>query len=308
MSILTVTFNAAVDKLYTIPGFAVGQVQRPTETRIYAGGKGINVARVYRTLGGDVVATGFLGGVNGEHIQHCLHREGIAAEFVTVAQESRVCTVILDPLGHTETVLNENGPEVTSDECDLLFQRLRELLPRYDAVILSGSLPLGIPVDIYATIIRLAQDNGIHAILDASGEALQFGVEAKPFLVKPNVHELSALAVGSDGWSGSAQSLRAKYAVALALVTGGAQGAVLASAEGTWQATPPTVEVVSALGSGDSLTAGFIWAWQQGWGAAEALKWGVAAGAANAMVYGSGFCTRDQIFEVASRTTVKTIA
>jgi 1-phosphofructokinase family hexose kinase len=306
--VLTVTLNAAVDKLYTIPGFAVDRVQRPTEMHVYAGGKGINVARAYRTLGGEVTATGFSGGATGEYIQTYLRREGIAAEFVTVTQESRTCTAILDPIGHTETVLNENGPQVSLAECDALVLRLRELLPGHDAVILSGSLPLGAPLDIYAIIIRLAQEElGVKAVLDASGEALQSGVEAKPFLVKPNVHELEALSIGGDGWGGSAQALRAKYGVTLALVTGGARGAVLASAEGTWEAVPPSVQVVSALGSGDSLTAGFVWAWEQGWGHAEALKLGVAAGAANATVYGSGFCTREQIFALASGTTVNQI-
>lgn len=308
MSVLTVTLNAAVDKLYTIPGFAVNEVQRPTETRVYAGGKGVNVARIYRTLGGEVTASGFSGGATGEYIQACLRREGISGELVTVAQDSRTCTAILDPVGRTETVLNENGPQVTPDECDTLLRRLRELLPGQDVVILSGSLPPGTPLDIYATIIRLAQDSGIKAVLDASGEALQLGVGAKPSLVKPNVHELKALSVGGDGWGGSAQALRGKYGVALALVTGGARGAVLASEEGIWEAVPPAIEVVSALGSGDSLAAGFVWAWEQGWSHAEALKLGVAAGAANAMVYGSGFCTREQIFEMASRTTVNKIA
>jgi len=309
VALLTVTLNAAVDKLYTIPGFAVDQVQRPTLTLAYAGGKGINVARVYRTLGGEVTATGFSGGTTGEYIQTYLRREGIDAQFVIVAQESRTCTAILDPVGRTETVLNENGSQVTIAECDALLQQLRELLPRYDAVILSGSFPPGTPPDIYGAIIRLAQDEfGVKAVLDASRDALRFGVEAKPFLVKPNVHELSALSVGGDGWGGSAQALREKYGITLALVTGGARGAVVASAEGAWEAIPPTVEVVSALGSGDSLTSGFVWAWEQGWDHAEALKLGVAAGAANATVYGSGFCTREQIFELASRTTVNKIA
>ena len=307
MSILTVTLNAAVDKLYTIPGFAVDKVQRPTETRVYAGGKGINVARVYRTLGGKVTATGFSGGATGEYIQNSLRKEGINARFVSVINESRTCTAILDPLGRTETVLNEVGPRVTPDECASLLQQLRELLPGHDAVILSGSIPPGVPSDIYASIVGLAVAAGVKAVIDASGEPLRLGVEAGPFLVKPNVHELEALSAKGDGWGSSAQALREKYGVTLALVTGGVRGAVLATAEGTWEAVPPAVEVLSALGSGDSLMAGFIWAWEQGWGHAEALKLGVAAGAANAMVYGSGFCSRDQILEVASQTTVTEI-
>lgn len=304
MSILTVTLNAAVDKLYTIPGFAVGQVQRPTETRVYAGGKGINVARVYKALGGDVIATGFLGAAPGEHIKSSLRRESIAYQFVAVAQESRTCTAIVDPVGGTETVLNENGPPVSLMECEGILQRLRELLPGSDAVILSGSLPPGTPLGFYGDVIRLARSYGIDATLDASGEALRLGLEAKPFLVKPNTHELEALSIGGDCWGGSAQALRARYGVTMALITGGARGAVLASSEGTWEAVSPTVEFVSTLGSGDSLLAAFIWAWRQGSGHAEALRLGVAAGAANASVYGSGFCTRDQIFDLAAQTVV----
>ena len=289
------------------PASPWGQVQRPIETRVYAGGKGINVARVFQTLGGSVAATGFLGGASGAYIDGSLRRESIPAHFVNIAEESRTCTAVIDSKGQTETVINESGPRVTFAECEALLRRLRELLPAYDAVILSGSLPQGTPLDFYGDVIRLAQSLGVSAFLDASGEALRLGVQAHPFLVKPNVHELEALGVGGDGWAGSAQALRAQYGVTLAMVTGGARGAVLAASEGTWEAVPPPVEAVSALGSGDSLLAAFVWAWQQGQGHAETLKLGVAAGAANATVYGSGFCTRDQIYEVAFRTTVNKI-
>ena len=308
MAILTVTLNPAVDKVYTVPGFAVDRVQRPTETRTFAGGKGVNVARVFQTLGGQVTATGFLGGRSGEYIRQSVQQEGIGAEFASIAQESRVCTVVIDPDGRTETILNETGPQITLDECDALLSRLRELLPYCNYVVLSGSAPPGVPAAIYGEIIRLAQDDfGVKAVLDVSGGALQAGVAARPFLVKPNVHELTALSVGGDGWGGSAQALREQYNLALALVTGGSRGAVLASADGIWEASPPPIEFLSAIGSGDSLTAAFLWAWERGHGQAEALKLGVAAGAANATVYGSGACTREQIFEFALRTTVNKI-
>lgn len=308
MALLTITLNAAIDKVYTVPGFAVDRVQRPMETRVFAGGKGVNVARVYRTLGGSVTATGFLGGRSGEYICQSVQQEGIAAEFVLIGQDSRVCTVVIDPEGRTETVLNETGPQVTPEECAALLHRLRELLPHYDSVVLSGSAPPGVPAVIYGEIIRLAQDEfGVKAVLDASGEALQEGVAAKPFLVKPNVHELMALSVGGDGWGGSAQAVREQYGLTLGLVTGGARGAVLASAEGVWEASPPPIEFLSAIGSGDSLTAAFVWAWEQGHDPAFALQLGVAAGAANATVYGSGTCSREHIFELASRTIVNKI-
>lgn len=302
--LLTVTLNAAVDKLYTVPGFALDCVHRPTEVRTFAGGKGINVARVYQTLGGNVQATGFLGGINGVKIRSSLREEGIRFNSVLVSQESRLCIAVIDPAAGTQTELNESGPEVTLEECATLLNLLRELLPGSDAVVLSGSIPPGTPPAIYRDIITLAQDEfGVNAILDASGEALKLGIGATPFLVKPNHHELTALEIVGDRWGGSAQALREKYALPLAMVTGGSRGAVLASAAGIWEAVPPPIDMVSAVGSGDALTAAFLWATAQNWSLPEALKLGVAAGAANAATYGSGFCSRELIFEVAARVS-----
>ena len=305
MSLLTVTLNAAVDKLYTVPGFAVDRVHRPTEMRVFAGGKGINVARVYQTLGGNVRATGFLGGINGVKIRLSLREEGIRFDSVMVSQESRLCMAIIDPIAGTQTEINEIGPQVTSVDCEALLARLRELLPGSDAVVLSGSIPPGTPSGIYGDIIRMAQaEFGVKAVLDASGEALKLGITASPFLAKPNVHELAVLEVGGEGWGGSAQALRDKYSLPLAMVTGGPRGAVVASDEGVWEAAPPAIDLVSAVGSGDSLTAAFLWALHQNWTLPDALKLGVAAGAANATTYGSGFCAREQVFELASQTPV----
>jgi len=305
LSILTVTLNACVDKTYTVPGFALDQVHRPTAMVVSAGGKGINVARVYRSLGGEVTATGFLGGSNGDFLRRAMLREGVTPDFVAVAEESRVCIAIMDPIGGTQTELNENGPRITSADGDVLLARLRELLPGRDAVIISGSMPPDTPPALYRDIITLAQDEfGVKAVLDTSGEALALGAQARPFLLKPNVHELSALGITEDGWAESAQSLRRKYDVPLAMVTAGARGAVLAGPEGLWEAVPPPITVVSAVGSGDSLTAAFIWASGNGYNYGEALRLGVAAGAANTTAYGAGIFPRELVFELAARTQV----
>ena len=305
--ILSVTLNAAVDKTYTVPGFALDRVHRPTEMRVSAGGKGINVARVYRTLGGEAEATGFLGGTNGDYLARALQAEGIPDRCVRVAGESRICIAILDPLAGTQTEINENGPQVSPDECDALLARLRELLPGYEAVVLSGSIPPGVSSGIYAEIIQMAQAADVPAILDASGASLAQGVAASPFLAKPNVHELAVLNVGGDGWGSSAQAVRRKFGVELAIVTGGLRGAVMASAAGVWEAIPPPVAVVSAVGSGDSLTAAFLWSYRQHGDLPEALRVGVAAGAANAQTSGPGFCTREQILALAPRVQVNKI-
>ena len=305
MPLLTVTLNPAVDKVYVVPGFGVGGVFRPSETRVSAGGKGINASRVYGTLDGQGTATGFLGGVNGEYVRESLTREDIPSEFVPIHGETRVCAMIVDPERQTETVLNEVGPEVTPAECDALMGRLRELLPRHSSVLLSGSAPAGVSPGFYDDVVRLAQDAGVKVAVDASGEALRVAAAARPYLLKPNTEELKALTVAGDGWAGSARMLRDQFGLTYGMITSGSRGAVVASAEGVWQATPPPINLVSATGSGDSLTGAFLWALEEGWSVSEALKLGVAAGAANATVYGSGSCTRDQILALFAQTVAE---
>jgi len=154
-------------------------------------------------------------------------------------------------------------------------------------------------------MITLAQKEfGASAILDTSGEALNLGAEAGPFLLKPNQHELVVLETDGDGWGGSAKALREKYGVALALVTAGRRGAVLASSEGIWEAAPPPIAFKSAVGSGDSLAAAFLWGLSEKRSLPEALQLGVAAGAANAATYGSGFISREDVFTLAAQTVV----
>ena len=309
MSILTVTLNAAVDKTYTVPGFTLNGVYRPSRTRVTAGGKGINVARVYQTLGGRAVATGFLGGSNGDYIRRQIVTEGIADAFVAVADESRVCIAVMDPISGTQTEVNENGPQVAHADCEALFGRLRELLPGCDAVVLSGSIPPGTPATIYRDIIRLAQDEfGVRAVLDTSGDALVQGISAQPFLAKPNQHELIALGIRADDVGTAAQQVCARYGVAVALVSAGARGAFLATFEGLWSAVPPPVRLVSAVGSGDSLTAGFLWALGRGESLPEALRLGAGAGTANVLSESAGFLESTQVFNLASRTRLTRLA
>ena len=302
MSILTVTLNVCVDKAYVVPGFAAGRIFRPVRAATTPGGKGINVARVYGVLGGEAAATGFLGGANGDYIERGLRAESIPSAFVRVSGESRVCIKVMDPDSGVETELNENGPSVTPADADALLTRLRELLPGREAVVISGSTPPGTPLDLYQRITGLAQrEMGVRVILDTSGPALVSGAQAVPFLLKPNVHELDALGVGGDGWAASAVLLRQAFGVPLAMVTGGSRGAVIADGVDVWEAVPTPLTVVSAVGSGDSLTAAFVWAMLNGYNVSEALRLGVAAGAANALTETSGFCTRAMVFDLAAQ-------
>lgn len=306
--LLTMTLNAAVDKTYTVPGFALDRVNRPVHALTTAGGKGINVARVVRTLGGEVTATGFLGGSTGDWVSEEMARESIPARFVRVSGASRLCIAVLDTVAGTQTEVNESGPLVTEADCSALFLLLRELLPGCAAVVFSGSAPPGVPVTLYRDLINLAQQEfGVRAILDASGELLKNGVEAHPFLVKPNVSESAVLGINKQTAVDTARALHNKYGVMLALITDGRHGAALAAGSGVWKAVPPVVSVASAVGSGDTLLAAFLWALEDGRPLPEALQIGVGAGAANAECLGAGFCTRDEIFARAAQTTISSL-
>ncbi|MGQ9487754.1 MAG: 1-phosphofructokinase [Armatimonadota bacterium] len=306
-SVLTVTLNAAVDKTYRVEGFCLDRVFRVESGRIVAGGKGINVARVLHTLGVPVVATGFLGGHNGAFILDSLKQEGIPGDFVWTQGESRVCLAVIDPISGTQTELNEIGPPIHPEEVAALEAKLAQLLPRFSYVTLSGSAPPGVPTDFHARIVRMGHEMGVKVVLDSSGDLLRCGVEAVPWMVKPNRAELSVIfgrepadleeAVAMARW------LRDR-GTEIVVVTLGKQGAIWHSAEGCWLARPPEVEFVSAVGSGDSMLAAMLYAVIRGMSPPDVLRWGVAAGAANAAVFGAGFCTREQIEALVSQVQV----
>lgn len=306
-AVLTVTLNAAVDKTYRVEGFCLDRVFRVEAGRVVAGGKGINVARVLHTLGVPVVATGFLGGHNGAFILDSLKQEGIPGDFVWTQGESRVCLAVIDPIAGTQTELNEIGPEIHPEEVSALEQKLAQLLPQFAYVTLCGSAPPGVPTDFHARVIRLGHKAGVRVVLDSSGELLRHGVEAGPWMVKPNRAELSAIfgrePTDVDEATQMAHQLLAK-GIEIAVVTLGKQGAIWVSAEGEWFAQPPEVEFVSAVGSGDSMLAAMLYAFIQGMSPPDVLRWGVAAGAANAAVFGAGFCTREQIEALVPRVVV----
>lgn len=296
--IITVTLNAVVDKTYTVENFTLDRVHRPSAERRTAGGKGINVARVLTTLGQEVVATGFVGGHNGDLITSALDLGGIEHDFVQTRGETRFCIAVVDPVNKTQTEVNENGPDIGPDEVEALRERISSLLPQATHLVLAGSVPPGVPDDFYAWAVREAKAAGVQTVLDASGEQLRLGVEALPYMVKPNVVELSAL-VGEDLYTIEDILQAAKNLVGIGIrlivVSMGRAGAVVTNGEDTWHAKPPEIEFVSAVGSGDSLVAAFIDALIRGEELPEALRAGTAAGAADAMSYGAGFCTAQSI-------------
>lgn len=320
--ILTVTPNAAVDKTYRIEDFRLNRVNRPSSGTTVAGGKGVNLARVYRTLGGQAVVTGFLGGINGRIMTRALQAEGADDAFVHVRGESRICIAVIDPNNGSQTEVNESGPEIPPRAIRALKRRVESLLAdgRFSLLTLNGSLPPAAPAELFADFIEIARRAGVRAVLDTSGDALREGAAARPWMVKPNRFELEsltgrALTSEADVLAGARTLLES--GVCMVAVTLGEEGAYLITGRGAWRSRPPRIEFASAVASGDSFLAALLWAWERGGLAgdgdygpeeeARALRLATGAGAANAAVIGAGFCSRESILAAAANSEVRSL-
>jgi tagatose 6-phosphate kinase len=295
--ILCVNANAAIDKTVVVPGFALNRIHRPEQVVLLPGGKGINVARGLHTLGETAQVTGWAGGHGGRFIADGLAAEGIQAEFSWCDFESRTCLSILDPQLGTLTELYENGDPVPPLQAQALQTLFERLVKQAEYVTISGSLPPGVPPDFYASLLQLAHAAGVPAALDCSGEALCQGLaNGQPTLIKPNQVEFQAL-IGRPlrdlgEFAAAAREIAQRYQT-LVVLSLGAAGALAARPGETWQASPPPVQAVSAVGSGDALLAGVVQSLAHNLPLPEALRHGVAAGTANALTLGAGRFTRE---------------
>ena len=288
--IYTVTLNPALDKTVHIPNFTLDAVNRITELRRDAGGKGINVSKVIRKLGGTSEAVAVLSGETGSWIAGALREAGIRVKAFPARGETRTNLKVVDPVRGTHTDINEPGPEVTDDILEEMLTVLAEEVCEGDYVVLSGSLPAGVDRGTYGAWTRTLRHAGAHVYLDADGEALEAGLRGKPFFVKPNDHELSAL-VGRelstvDEVAAAARELVEK-GVQRVVVSLGEKGALLVTADQAWLASSVDVPVGSTVGAGDSVVAAFVYADAQSLGVEDTLRLAMATGAANVMESGT---------------------
>ncbi|MCL5942267.1 MAG: 1-phosphofructokinase family hexose kinase [Actinobacteria bacterium] len=292
--ILTVTLNAAIDRTLTVPNFEVGFRHRSTETLTLPGGKGVNVARVVKTLGQPVIATGFAGGRTGDRLIADLNREGILSDFVRIEDESRTSTAVIDPTTNTVTEINEYGPEITPQELELMREKLEYLTKAADVVVLAGSLPRGVDLDIYAELITLLKGQGAPVFLDTHGEPLRLGIKAGPDMVFPNRVEAEMI-IGyefssNDDFVQAVRNLRELGAVSAVIKSKLGCVAQLATGSGsrTILGRAPRVDAVSTVGSGDAMVGGFAVKLMEGASQEECIRFALACAAANALTPGAG--------------------
>jgi tagatose 6-phosphate kinase len=251
--ILTVTLNAALDVTHRIDRLRPQGSNRVRAAAERAGGKGVNVSRVLHALGHPSVVTGLVGGLTGQAIRAELAAAGLTDRMLPIAGESRrTVAVVEENIGDT-TILLEPGPVVEVEEWARFLDHFDELLPEATAVVLSGSLPRGVPDDAYACLLGLAHARGVPAVLDADGTALRAGLPVGPALIKPNADELAS-ATGLTDPAAAARALRAAGAGAV-VASLGADGLIAVTPQGSWRARSPERLAGNPTGAGDAAVA-----------------------------------------------------
>lgn len=286
--IYTVTFNPAIDYVIRVgDGLHPGTINRTTAEDFQFGGKGVNVSGVLKTLGLDSVALGFVAGFTGCALEEGLQAQGLATDLIHVQQGMTRINVKIK--GEEETEINGMGPRITPKDMESLYERL-DMLCSGDTLVLSGSIPGCLPQDTYEQIMARLQKKDLRIVVDATKDLLVNVLKYRPFLIKPNNHELGEI-FGTTPVTDAEIIACAKKLQAMGgrniLVSLAGDGALLLDEKGTGHRIGcPKGTVVNSVGAGDSMVAGFLAGYLQNGDYEYALKLGTAAGSATAFSLG----------------------
>lgn len=306
----TVTLNPAIDHTVGIENFRLDAVNRIATSRRDPGGKGLNVSKVIRSLGGTSCAHGFIGGDAGRWLQKSIISLGISTCFTSIAGETRTNLKVVDPVNQTHTDINEPGPQVGGTELESLQDALFSAMKSGDLLVLSGSVPRGVDSGIYARWIHRAREMGVKCLLDADGDLLRAGVAAGPDLLKPNIHELERLSgMKLDSRGAVVDAARALVAggVGRVVVSLGADGAFFVEAGLAIHADGIRVEAKSTVGAGDSMLAAMAMALESGSALEGLVVPAVAAGTAAVVTEGSGACAPETVALYAAQVRYRAV-
>ncbi|MCK4045283.1 tagatose-6-phosphate kinase [Streptococcus suis] len=309
--ILTITLNPSVDIAYQLDTFHLDTVNRVEKVQKTAGGKGLNVTRVLKQIGEDVVATGFIGGEIGSYVKKQLTRNDIKNSFVEIGNETRNCIAVLHDGKQTEIL--EQGPTIQEHEALNFIEHLEITLNNVDVVVISGSLPKGLASNYYVEIVELCNKFGVAVVLDCSGEALKNVLESqqKPTVIKPNTEELSQL-IGKEV-TDDIQELKSVLSGQLfqgidwIVVSLGAQGAFAKHNDKFYRVRIPKIKVVNPVGSGDSTVAGIAAGLVHALPEAELLKNANVLGMLNAQEEQTGYVNLENAESLYSQIEVEEV-
>ena len=295
--IITVTLNPCMDKSVEVSGFVPGRTNRVLSSRTDVGGKGVNVARVLCGCGVPYVAAGLVAGVHGRKIVDYLESMDVLCAFCETQGETRVNLKILDTQTGVMTELNEKGFEAGTTYTEFM-EALMLFLPEAEVLVLSGSVPSDLGAAVYRELTALANSFGVKTILDADGAYLREGLKAKPFAIKPNLHEMETLAGHTlDTTEQIIEAAREvlEQGVKLVCVSMGERGAIFVRDSLVIQTVPFPIEVGSAAAAGDSMVAMLAYAMVRGHTLLETARLMTAAGTLTASLPGTQVASFEQI-------------
>ncbi len=305
--IITVTMNAAIDKTVELDSFIHGGLNRLKNIVLDAGGKGINVSKTIRELGGETIATGFIGGSSGEAIKKVLKELGIQSDFVEVDGETRTNTKVVEADG-TVTELNEPGPVISEGQLRELMDKLVGYADENALFVLAGSIPAGVPKIIYKTIIEEVHKKGASVFSDADGELFVNSLDAKPDIIKPNRAELEEFVKADHKLTeqelveiGTQFIDRGIKTVAISM---GGEGALFISKDNIVKCPGLSVKAHSTVGAGDAMVAALSYGMNQNLPFEECVKLGVATSAGAVTTVGTKPPKRELVDQLIAQVTV----
>jgi len=301
--IYTVTLNPSLDYVVDVKDFSLGTVNRSAGETVMPGGKGINVSIMLSRLGCETQALGFLAGFTGEEIRRSLHEMGIPERFQLC--KNGFSRINIKLRGEKETEINGAGPELSADEARRFLECIADAVRDGDTLVLSGSIPGSLSRSVYCDIVRRLPAKDVRIVADVAGDLLSDVLLCKPFLIKPNHHELGAL----FGVEIRSREEAAFYAKKLCergarnvLVSLAEQGAILVTDERVYYAEAPQGKTVNSVGAGDSSVAGFLAGFLRTGDPVHALSLAVAAGSATA--FSTGIASAEDVYAQLARVRI----
>ncbi len=306
--IATVTLNPSLDRHVAVENLVLDDTNRWVSFNHQPGGKGINVARVIHELGGETMAYGFVGGVDGDVLKALLKKTGVPCDFTSIRAEIRSNFIITDLKTHRQTRISAPGPKVSEGELKKLIDKISAIKPRPQYMVFAGSVPPGVPFHIYRQLIEKMKGLGIITVLDSADLWLQEGIRAKPDIIKPNVREAqTAMGVELKTEEDIIYAVKTFISggVGIAAISRGRDGMIIGDKNNIYKLAPPDVQVMSTVGAGDSTVAGLVLKLSQGGSLEEASRLAVATGTAATLTSGTELCHKADVERLLQQVTVE---
>jgi 1-phosphofructokinase len=308
--VVTVTLNPAIDLTVMIPNFTAGAVNRVESSQMDPGGKGINVASFLADYSHTATVTGFLGADNDDIFRRLFERKGIEDRCIRIAGQTRIGVKVSDEVLHQTTDINFPGETPGPADIAHLFEILDELAATREWFVLSGSIPRGVSTGIYRKMVRALA--GKKVVLDTSGEGLRQAVSASPWLIKPNVDELSEYAGklldSPDAILEQARGVMGRYNIHSVVISMGKEGAIFVEGDEVVWAAPPEVKVKSTVGAGDAMVAGIVAGKIRGLPLADGARLATAFSMTAISHIGSGLPSVEAVQSAIERVTIRELS